>query len=848
MEGLLKKLRAIPDPTPEEKKAMHRQAMEFKKINGATILTAYSVLEDQRVEAYHHVTMRTFLREYLESYGVRSDVIETIRSELDLAESAIANNAFDLMEGKTFDPTIMTKHSENAMNLALLAIGKDPTERFTEEQSEETYTTFAAHFAAEQAFLVSGFSAADHVKNDDVTRWYGFEPDPLWEGTEAEIEARFTTGQLEKPEWWDGRFKDILQEFEYIGAGEKLRRSRSPRRKNTAPVPNNGIPADARTRFQILFDIWDSIKNKTPSLSRNVIRIIEFGGPVVETMINFFIIYILLTKGWTVWTDFILGDSRKLEAFEEATANMSDAMDTTVVSARRVGDITRQYEADFAKTFQQLYGSNFTSFSYFQGFKHMTRYQGPLPDVCPVIEDPTFNHFSEGRRMIEFWFQLRLFDGLPSIAPENIVEAEQNLLKTYYEVISDPGSSHGLVRDMTQRFMKFTDATYGRVNLETFTSEREGVLLGEKFLELIRREALQPAVKRLLEDVERLHAEKMVTWETIPPVIKIAEHAAEHTPVAERMVRDTNLPRHEKRLLVYLIHVLGITARPLYTSVVSAAQAREFMNSLSPSTSAIEFALNAPMIPTRMGMFLLCNAWSFTWLVHLVGFIEKLAKKGIDRMLKDYDHIKTMRLKGVTPRPLDPLNLPHTYFFVLARSVVPSVLGWTKWGLVYATWIGLLSVFTSILWYVGRFNISLTSRTDLLALATSAVGMIKTRGWEGIATQEGLFMLHHWIGNVFTASLSGISIGHGFYRAIKQTGNWIQYGARNTIYAERDRDPTKTETFASMQRMEGIYSAFSLMMIVIYGILYIKGMIGRQISDKPAWSQYKTRQSWREKL
>ncbi len=58
-----------------------------------------------------------------------------------------------------------------------------------------------------------------YVQNDEETREYGFEPDRRWEGTEDQIENRFATGVLEKPEWWDIRY-DWIRNYKLTGKYE----------------------------------------------------------------------------------------------------------------------------------------------------------------------------------------------------------------------------------------------------------------------------------------------------------------------------------------------------------------------------------------------------------------------------------------------------------------------------------------------------------------------------------------------------------------------------------------------------------------------------------------------------
>lgn len=910
LDVLLENLANIPELTKIEVDTMWKQAREDE--SDPYIQTAtFSTLESQRKEVYRAVVMENFFVDFMTQRGVSPGVTEALRKQLRQIQADIVNVTMDMVEntGNT-DIGDIVKKIQGVTAATDIALGLDPEIADGDGKTEleafyETSIDIAYYMTKESIPMLE----KDLAKNDQLTLAFGFKPNPLLEGTDAEIRARIASGVIEKPEFWDDRFSPFFDSSfaEPIGMRRTRGQSKSPVRRpriNMADLAvdprEGGPPAHVQVRDQVTYNMWDSALLRLPAQYAGRIVAVARKLSVYDTMEAF--------AAFASAIGFILGsvhlyhafmgrDMRAVETVAEELAKTNVAVNTAGMSADKVMETMSKSAFEREALLKLLKDKPATHYHIIPILERMKEAQWLIGNelltgqTCDPSSISAWKQLEEAQNMA--WGFLTIL--LNSPPPPGEIPLPSLLRNEMAAVIQLLGEG-GVAPDMAQRFIELARMMTAGMSVLT---NQGAIASAEEVYRQIRQmieqnyDKLTTDMRQLVEDVRKVQRQTEILVNAAQPVVEIATDAAIHMPIWQRISRMIGIPDTMRELLGIVVHTIGFSNIYIVNTMVrNAPAAARYMKRISGggTTTFFEFAMNNDDWLARSGTFLICNGFQLTWLTDLLSRAERRGaaitkaqrKAWAKELLDDRYRTAGVHLPRMWVRVLRAILVKAPRFgqTITLNSIVVGI------GLTYAMYMHHTGgFFATLLQGAGK---TVMVPVEVAKLLYSGTGGAMTRAefvvdrisyMASILAKGGQLIFQP---NVFTGiSTEGVgrfigtlawntfAIANATFRTANTAFNAYSMfetvrSFKNPFRAKAVTEPVKVYQTRSQKVLDkshpiirGMYSVqwfynwaqmIWVLVMIWFAMPFAKHFFSnKQIGSKPHWATYKTRQDRRRK-
>lgn len=657
LDDLFDRLENIPEPSESEVKKMAQQAWNDDPYLRSMM---YSVLLSQREEACRQVVIENFLGDYMKQRNVHPNIVRAIQDEVRGIQEDIVNATLDLVEKRENPKDIgeIDKRVNALNNAVLLALGTPPAP--VTENADETlvFQSFALEMSAAFAETVLPICELGLVKNDEMTRAYGFEPNPLYEGTDAEIQARIDAGVVEKPAFWDERFNVFLNFPDYIGQPAELIGMRGviPKGEKKQPrilpqlrgyttatgLANTEANADVRTRTQDAYNGFLTTITQLPqdmwARIRDIARVLASKDCVeaFTALATSLFIVCKLVDGYYM----VFDQQETIDRFTAVLKTHAEAVDKAKLSSELVKlhldkDVfVREHLVKFLKEHktERLHLVPIVT--------RMQDARGLLDNSTLAVWGQSFPEdqyaweaLDRARNLAYAYFKFRLTsDGPRGSLPLS------SWMKARIQSVQDRMTKVNPSADDIQEFfevsgdllggMAAVDASGPVASAEQMYETVLTAIDGDHRLTAARTEELIDHVDAVLKSKEKL-------VEVSADLVQVAQSTS-YMHWFQAVAAKMKLSREKYMGMMYVASAIGLAEGFLLTyNITDNPASREYMTRIAAggSTHFFEYALNSPATFSRAGMFFISNGWTLGWLVALMATIEQEVSEPLRRRL-----------------------------------------------------------------------------------------------------------------------------------------------------------------------------------------------------------------------
>jgi hypothetical protein len=634
----------IPEPSQDEINKMSKQAWH----NDVYVRTAtYNVLLAQREEVYRQVIIEQFIGDYMKQRGVHPNIADVIQSELRGIQEDIVNAGVDMLEMVENPKDIgdIIKRAQTLTRVFQTEVEKvEPVFVPYEQQDLVAFHVAALEVSFAYALQMFPIVEIDLVQNDDMTRAYGFSPDPLYEGTEAEVQARIDAALVQKPEFWDTRFDLFINALDYGPARELIgMRVRVPRGGGGPPkiVPDLRAHADAtamaetrpnrdvRTRTMqaansylettrwLPQDMWGRLKEIARVLaSKECVELFTALGASLTIICGITNAYYYVMEG----------NPEKINAFREAVKDLVADVDKATLQAKLVrlhtekDSVIREHIVNFMKEHKTEKLHIVPIISRMRQAASMMSNSTLLPEgVCALTDQYASELLKDAQNLGYVYMKFRLeAETLPGDIPladwfkEHMALAQQKMTKPN-PTADDIREFLGVAGAMTSGMVAVTQAGPE----STVQDAYETILRAADKDHRITAEE----TRRLLEHVKKVGESTEALVASSADVVQIAESTS-FMSWFQHFASKLRLSQGQYLSLMYVASAIGFGQGFMTTyNITDNPVSRAYMERITAggSTHFFEYALNSPARFSRAGMFMISNAWTLSWLFDAAG-------------------------------------------------------------------------------------------------------------------------------------------------------------------------------------------------------------------------------------
>lgn len=637
----------IPEPSQDEINKMSKQAWH----NDVYVRTAtYNVLLAQREEVYRQVIIEQFIGDYMTQRGVHPNTAEVIQSELRGIQEDIVNAGVDMLEMVENPKDIgdIIKRTQTLTQVFQREVEKvEPV--FVPHEQQDIAAFHAAALEVSFAYAMQMFPIVeiDLVQNDDMTRAHGFLPNPLYEGTEAEVQARIDAGLVEKPDFWDTRFDLFINALDYGSAHELIgMRGRVPRTGGGGKGPPKIVPdlrtyadatamaetrpnRDVRTRTMqaangyhettrwLPQDMWTRLKEIARVLaSKECVELFTALGASLSIICGITNMYYYIMEG----------NPEKINAFREAVKDLVTDVEKAKLQAKLVrlhtekDSVIREQIVNFMKEHKTEKLHIVPIISRMREAVSLMSNSTLLPEgACALSDQYASELLKDAQNLGYVYMKFRLeAETLPGDIPlvdwlkERMALAQQKMTKPN-PTAEDIREFLGVAGAMTSGMVAVTQAGPESTVQDAY----------ETILRAVDKDhrATVEETRRLLDHVKKVGESTDNLVVTSADVVQMAESTSLMSWL-QHVASKLRLTQGQYLSLMYVASAIGFGQGFITTyNITNNPVSRAYMERIAAggSTHFFEYALNSPARFSRAGMFMISNAWTLSWLFDAAG-------------------------------------------------------------------------------------------------------------------------------------------------------------------------------------------------------------------------------------